>query len=48
MVNVRPTVTAYPCQTARRTSYDPADPMGKMFFNILATFGRAAGGPPWC
>jgi DNA invertase Pin-like site-specific DNA recombinase len=23
--------------------YDPADPMGKMFFNILATFARAKG-----
>ena len=23
-----------------RTTYDPADPMGKMFFNILATFAE--------
>ena len=23
--------------------YDPADPMGKMFFNILATFADYAG-----
>src|SRR5215218_8449696 len=33
----------------RGTSYDPSDPMGKMFFNILATFGgvkeRIPGGP---
>jgi DNA invertase Pin-like site-specific DNA recombinase len=26
--------------SASRTVYDPTDPMGKMFFNILATFAE--------
>ena len=28
--------------------YDPADPMGKMFFNILATFAEFECGEPRC
>jgi len=28
--------------------YDPADPMGKMFFNILATFAVTVRGRPPC